>query len=278
MHHQRDDTAGGQRPRTVQRSRRIAHAEPHLGGERYFLRDHAAHRRDDAQQLFGIGEQHRAAAVAIDRRRRTTEVEIDPRRGELDQLRRILGQAPGIAAEKLHHQRRSGTRSAAVVKLGAKPPEGARRQQIAGDPDELADGQVIATDARQHVAQDVVDQALPSVPAAVFPSSLRLQIVRPSDPQIFKRCTSGAVPAARRGRTSSKGHAAFRRRLAVLAAVNRRCAGAETSAPAVGRALAPPRPKASASARTTPASRIRNVCWTRPPPMSTWSTRSAARR
>jgi hypothetical protein len=159
MHHQRDDTAGCQRPRAVQGFLGIAHAEPHLGGEWYFLRDHAAHRRDNAQELFGVGEQHRAAAVAIDRRCRTTEVQIDPRRGKLDELRRILGQAPGIAAEKLHHQRRSGTRSAAVVKLGTKPPKGTRRQQIAGDPDELADGQVIATDARQHVAQDVVDQA-----------------------------------------------------------------------------------------------------------------------
>jgi hypothetical protein len=112
------------------------------------------------KQSLGIGEQRRAAAVAIDRWRRTAEVEIDSRRRERSKARRVVGETGRVAAEELNDHRRPGSGATLAGEFGTAAEKSTRRQQAARDANELADCPVIAADARQHVAQQVVDQAL----------------------------------------------------------------------------------------------------------------------
>ena len=160
MHHQLLRAAGFERPRAIEGARRVVDAEAHLGAESQSRRHGAANGGRDAMEQFWLVEQRRAAAMAIHQRRRTAEIEIDAGRRELGQARGILRQAVRVRAHQLHAHRRAGSGARAVQEFRADAAEAAARQQRAGDAHELGDAPVVASGARQHVAQHVVGEAL----------------------------------------------------------------------------------------------------------------------
>lgn len=89
---------------------------------------------------------------------RTTEVEVDAGRRQFGQLRRVLGQTPRVATEKLDRHRRPRGGTATSREFRTNAAEGSRRQQVARHADELAHRQIVGADTRQHVTQDVVDE------------------------------------------------------------------------------------------------------------------------
>ena len=92
--------------------------------------------------------------------RRAAEVQVDACGPQRRQARRVVGQAGRVAAEQLRPHRRAGRGAAAVEQLGHDAREHALGQQLVGDADELRDAAIDAADARDHVAQAVVQQAL----------------------------------------------------------------------------------------------------------------------
>jgi hypothetical protein len=114
---QRFRAARRQRLRAFDSARRIAHAEPHLGGKRHAAPNGGLHRQRNRIKQLGFVEQHRAATVAIHRGRRTTEIEVNTRRFQGHQARGVIGEMKGIGTQKLNPHRRAGGRARGVLEL-----------------------------------------------------------------------------------------------------------------------------------------------------------------
>ena len=65
-----------------------------------------------------------------------------------------------VRTEQLHDDRRAMACAAAVGQFRADAQKSARRQQAAGNANELADRAVVATDARQYLAQHAVGESV----------------------------------------------------------------------------------------------------------------------
>lgn len=137
----------------------ILDAQAHLGGERDVGRHLGAHRADDGVQQFRLAEQRRTAAMAKDRRRRATEIDIDTGRPVLDDAPRVGRHEMRVGTEQLHAHRRTGFGTAGVEQFRAGTQEGAVGQHALGDPDEFADTPIVAADGRQHIPHQRIGQA-----------------------------------------------------------------------------------------------------------------------
>ncbi|KQY81877.1 hypothetical protein ASD35_08850 [Pelomonas sp. Root1444] len=146
--------------RHVQRAAVIHVAQAHLGRHHHLGRHRAAHGGHDLVDQLRLVQQHRAAAVAVHALGRAAEVEVDPLRLELRQPPGVLGQAVHVGAQQLRMHRHTRRRAAAVPQLRHDAREHALGQQLVGHADELGHAAVDAAHAREHVAQDVVEQAL----------------------------------------------------------------------------------------------------------------------
>ena len=109
-------------------------------------------------QQLGLVEQDRAAAVAIDHRRRAAEVEVDAGRAERGETAGVVGETGGIGAEQLRPHRHRAGGAAGAVELGDDAAEGARGQQRVGDADELAHRMIVVGGLGEDRAQHVVQQ------------------------------------------------------------------------------------------------------------------------
>ena len=108
MHDEQFRAAFGQRLRGFERARFVADAETHLGRERHPPCNGATNLRGYPVEQHRLVQQHRAAAVAINLRRGATKIQIDARRGECNEPRRIVSQTPWVRTEQLHAHRRAG--------------------------------------------------------------------------------------------------------------------------------------------------------------------------
>jgi hypothetical protein len=110
----------------------VVDAEAHLGGKGNVRRHHGAHGADDLVEQLRLAEQGGTAAMAIDRRRRAAEIEVDPGRIQAHR-RRAFSAMKGVGTEQLHAHRRAGRRPAAIEQFRADALEGLGWQDIGRD-------------------------------------------------------------------------------------------------------------------------------------------------
>ena len=152
------DAASSQRLRTVDSQAGIVDAEAHFCRKRHVDRNDCAHGASNPVEQLRLAQQRGAAAMAIDGRRRAAEIEVDPGRLQRHQPAGVLGHQIRIRSEQLDAHRRAGSGPAVAEQLGADSLISLDRQHVARDADEFANGPVVAADARQHAAQQVVGE------------------------------------------------------------------------------------------------------------------------
>jgi len=143
----------------VQRQGGVVHPEAHLGADRNFRRQRAAHRRNDGVQPLRLAQQDRAGAVAVDGGRGAAKIQVYARRTQCCCNGGVLGETPRIVAQQLHPHRRAVGGASAVVEFRHGAPVFVGRNQMVGNPHELGDAQVDAANARQQVAHRGVGEA-----------------------------------------------------------------------------------------------------------------------
>ena len=117
-----------------------------------------AHRHGDGVQQFGFIEQRRPPRWRFTVGAGQPKFRSTPAGLEAYQLGRIVGHARRIGPEQLHPHRRP-LDVALPLRSSGEQPEGPRRQHGAGNPDELGHRMVVALDAGQHLAENVVREA-----------------------------------------------------------------------------------------------------------------------
>ena len=152
------DAAGGQRLRAVDSQAGIVDAEAHFCRKRHVDRNHRAHGAGNLVEQFRLTQQRGAAAMAIDSRRRTAEIEVDAGRIQRHQTTGVLGHEIRIRSEQLDAHRRTGRGAAVGEQFRANALVGPDRQHAARHADEFADRPVVTADRRQHAAQQIVGE------------------------------------------------------------------------------------------------------------------------
>ena len=112
------DAAGGQRLRAVDSQAGIVDAETHFCRKWDVDRNYRAHGAYDFVEQLRLTEERGAAAMAIDRRRRAAEIEVDPGRLQRHQPAGVLGHQIRIRSEQLDAHRRAGSGPAVAEQLG----------------------------------------------------------------------------------------------------------------------------------------------------------------
>ena len=158
MHDQFIDAGGGKRLGVLHCPAGVVDTEPHLGGERNARRHHGPHGRCNFVQQFRLTEQGGTAAMAVHRRRRATEIEIDPGRIQRHQPAGVFRHHQRIGTQQLHAHRRSRRRLAAVEQFRTNLLKNPGRQHVVRNAHKLADAPVVAANRRQHAAQQIVGE------------------------------------------------------------------------------------------------------------------------
>src|SRR5690625_2130702 len=138
----------------------VIEAEADLDRDRKGGGHGVADRSHQAVDALGLAQQDGAAVVAVYRPGGATEIEVDPRRPQLDGPDRIEGQGLGLATQELEPDRHAAVSVAALVEFGTEAIKRPPGQQLVGDPEKLGDAAVDATVSAEQAAQGVVQHAV----------------------------------------------------------------------------------------------------------------------